>query len=177
MSDRTRFTGRQVTVIVVAIAIAAIGTPAGVLAATGTSVRLVGSNPHHPAAVSGTGALSVSVGQPAAAFSVTLGGGNKLIKQAPCGTKFAVTTFSDTSNGSADAVGLNLVVVGSTSNGGIGDQLSLRAPTEDTRSLSFVQPFIVTPAKLAKGNTCKHLDLYEDGGIDGEVSVVGYEIP
>jgi hypothetical protein len=167
MSDKGRFTGRQVTVIVVAIAIAA----------TGTSVRLIGTNPHHTAAVSSTGSLSVSPGQPTGAFSSALNGGNKLIKKAPCGTKFAITTFSDTSDGSRDDVGLNLVVVGTKANGGVGDQLSVQVPADDTRSLSYVQPFILKPAALAKGNTCEYIDLYEDGGIDGEVSVVGYQIP
>ena len=61
MDKQRRFSGGQVTTIIVALAVVAVGTPATVFAATGTSVRLVdGSNSHHAASVSKSGALKVA---------------------------------------------------------------------------------------------------------------------
>lgn len=60
---RDRFTGRQITTIVVAIALTVVAFPVGVLAATGSLVNI--TDPTHPAykaRVSSVGALTVGDG-------------------------------------------------------------------------------------------------------------------
>jgi hypothetical protein len=185
MDEQRRFSGRHVTIIVVAIAVAAIGAPAGVMAATGTSVRLVdGSNPHHAAKVS-RGALSVAVAGhpgvtnavPAGAFSFSTSAGNKLILKTGCRTSFAITSFSLETDGSATGAGLNLVTVGTHTNSGPGDVLSLNPGANELRQLTFPQPFVLKPSPAAKGSTCKNEQLFEDGGTGADFTVVGYRLP
>jgi hypothetical protein len=185
MDEQRRFTGRQVTIIVVALAVAAIGAPAGVMAATGTSVRLVDrTNPHHAAAVSKAGALSVAVTGhpgvtnvlPAGSFSFSTSDGNKLILKTACKTTFAITSFAVETGSSASSAGLNLVTVGTHANSATGDILSLIPGANELRQLTFPQPFVLKPARAAAGSTCKSEELFEDGGSDAHVTVAGYRL-
>jgi len=181
MDDKRRLTGRQVTIIVVAIAVAAIGAPAGVLAASGTSVRLVDrSNSHHAAAVSKKGAVSVAVkgtpavssAIPAGAFTYSVSSANVSLDKTTCGTKFAITSVSMTANTSPDDAGLAAVSVGTSGNSSTGDLIAIRAPTNDTRELTFPQPLVLNSGK--PGGKCKNVQLFEDGGGNSTFTVVGY---
>ena len=186
MNQQRRFSGGQVTTIVVALAVVAVGTPATVFAATGTSVRLVdGSNSHRAASVSKSGAVKVAVSGtssvrtalPAEPFSVSTFDGNKLISTDPCGTKYAISSFSLTNLGGGSSAGVNPVTVGSTGDLS-GDVLALAPASGQSSELTFSQPLIVTPPSLPKGNVCKKIQLFEDGGGNGSVfTLVGYRIP
>jgi hypothetical protein len=185
MDEQRRFTGRQVTIIVVALAVAAIGAPAGVMAATGTSVRLVDrTNPHHAAAVSKAGAVSVAVTGhpgvtsvlPAGSFSFTTSDGNKLILKTACKTSFAITSLSLETVGSATGAALNLLTIGTHANSGPGDVLALNPGANELRQLTFPQPFVLKPAPAPAGSTCKSEELFEDGGAGAAYTVVGYRV-
>jgi hypothetical protein len=184
MADQRRFTGRQLTIMVVAIAVAAIAAPAGVLAATATSVRLVdGSNPHHAATVSKHGAVSVAVAGtpmtttvlPASAFSISTNTADKLLIKAPCGTKFAISSLTLDNAGAPAGAGINLVTIGAHGIASTGDELALQLGANQQQQLTFPQPFLLRPAALAKGNACKSEQLFEDGGAaTSTFIVVGY---
>jgi hypothetical protein len=61
MSNEKRFSGRQITTIVVAVAVAIIAFPVGVLAATGTLVNITDpTNASHKAHVNSAGRLLVT---------------------------------------------------------------------------------------------------------------------
>jgi hypothetical protein len=62
MTRSARFSGKQITILVVAVCAAVIGAPIGVLAGTGTTVSISSANHKHVAAVSKAGQLSVTVG-------------------------------------------------------------------------------------------------------------------
>lgn len=185
MDEHRRFTGRQVTVIVVALAIAVIGAPAGVMAATGTSFRLVdGKNPHHAAAVSKHGALSVAItghpgvtnAIPSGSFNISTEDGNKLIATTSCKTDFAISSFSLETFASPTGAGVDVVTVGTHGNSLTGDVISLDPGANEFRQLTFPQPFVIKPAKAPSGSTCTKEQLYEDGGTGATYTLVGYKI-
>ena len=69
------------------------------------------------------------------------------------------------------------MTVGSKGNR-LGDVLSLDPTDNQSAELTFPQPLIVTPPALPKGDVCKKVQLFEDGGGTGSVfTLVGYRIP
>jgi hypothetical protein len=189
MDQHRRFSGGQITVIIVAIAAVAVGTPATVLAATGTSVRIVDrSNAHHAVSVSKAGAMKVALAGtatvksplPAKSIDATSETASQIFSTDPCGSKYAISSFSVTNTGGGTEGSLEVSATGSNGSTSLVEYhlaTYLEPSTGQTEELTFPQPLVVSSPKLPKGYSCEKVQLRDGGGgADNVDTVVGFRI-
>jgi hypothetical protein len=181
------FTGRQLTMIIVAIVVA-VAVPVGASAAVkGNPVFLTDANSGNRAGVDTNGNLKVQVAPPNTQFSIPpiqlsiAAAGSDLVKPDPSGTRYLISSFTVTNptNNTID-IFLRSVASQTTSNGcrlplnqvSSADGPRLAVGPNSTQTLTFPQPYLI---KFVTGpKVC--LVAGGNGFIGSTWSAVGYKL-
>lgn len=188
MEQPRRFTGRQITVIVVAICVAVIAAPVGAIAATGSLVNITDPvTASHKARVTAIGALQTTnwAGVPSGYVDTQQGrfgiGGQSLV-QTSAGHRLAVTQVTVTANGTGTtALTLDNWIIPSTGScaNPTAVAFSLRVlrtvnlPAGSTVQLTWDGPALYPPSPGTGKKACLNFVITQTGG-GAVVGVTGY---